>query len=195
MISQNARRLDKIVDDVLNAARVQTSPDHLSVQSISLHEQTLRICSEWAAQNAAAQQVSVVSLDGDVQVRFEADHLRRVMVNLLDNARRYASQNAGSILVHTTMTPQQQVNLTVWSDGPPLEPSVERHLFEPFFSSESRSSGLGLFICRELCEGHGAGIHYLRSPRPDGNDPRAGNAFVISLQTSRTMEPWQPLLH
>jgi len=43
------------------------------------------------------------------------------------------------------------VSLQVWSDGAPLDPSVERHLFEPFFSSHSRSSGLGLYICRELC--------------------------------------------
>ena len=39
---------------------------------------------------------------------------------------------------------------------------MQRHLFEPFFSSESRSSGLGLFICRELCERHGATIGYER---------------------------------
>ena len=60
------------------------------------------------------------------------------------------------------------------SDGAPLEPAVQRHLFEPFFSSESRSSGLGLFICRELCERHGATIGYerraLSAAGPEGNE-------------------------
>jgi two-component system sensor histidine kinase PilS (NtrC family) len=73
--------------------------------------------------------------------------------------------------------------LVVWSDGPPLEAAVERHLFEPFFSSESRSSGLGLYICRELCERHGARIAYRRGPAP-GGDRRDGNALSVAFRTA-----------
>ena len=54
---------------------------------------------------------------------------------------------------------------------------MKRHLFEPFFSSESRSSGLGLFLCRELCERHGATIGYERRT-VSGTGPE-GNAFFI----------------
>ena len=68
----------------------------------------------------------------------------------------------------------------VWSDGAPLESSVQRHLFEPFFSSQSRSSGLGLYICRELCQRYGASISYQRMKRA-GVD---GNAFIVCLHTS-----------
>ena len=74
------------------------------------------------------------------------------------------------------------VLLMVWSDGLPLEPSVRRHLFEPFFSSESRSSGLGLFICRELCERHGANIGYERTERSQQGAPQAGNEFFVSFR-------------
>ena len=52
-----------------------------------------------------------------------------------------------------------------------------RHLFEPFFSSESRSSGLGLYICRELCERYGAEIAYQRSML----DQREGNEFFVLM--------------
>jgi two-component system sensor histidine kinase PilS (NtrC family) len=55
-----------------------------------------------------------------------------------------------------------RATVDVWSDGAPLDPSIQRHLFEPFFSSDSRSSGLGLYICRELCEGHRPLISYQR---------------------------------
>ena len=65
----------------------------------------------------------------------------------------------------TRMSATGRPLLGVWSDGAPLEKSVERHLFEPFFSSESRSSGLGLYICRELCDRHAAAIGYERSQR------------------------------
>ena len=72
-----------------------------------------------------------------------------------------------------------QATLRVWSDGLPMDQSVERHLFEPFFSSESRSSGLGLYICRQLCEGHGASIAYQRSLREVAGQMAEGNEFFV----------------
>jgi two-component system sensor histidine kinase PilS (NtrC family) len=65
-------------------------------------------------------------------------------------------------------------------------------LFEPFFSSESRSSGMGLYICRELCESHGAGIHYQRALRapdqitlnPQHAATSEGNVFTITLESA-----------
>jgi two-component system sensor histidine kinase PilS (NtrC family) len=110
-------------------------------------------------------------------VPFEADHLRRVLINLLDNASRYASALPASIRVLTQRVGRES-SLRVWSDGPPLEVTVRQHLFEPFFSSESRSSGLGLYICRELCERHGAQIGYRRGSGP-GAAPRQGNEFFV----------------
>jgi two-component system sensor histidine kinase PilS (NtrC family) len=56
---------------------------------------------------------------------------------------------------------------------------VQRHLFEPFFSSESRSSGLGLFLCRELCERHGATMGYERCLVARGSPE--GNAFFVNF--------------
>jgi len=76
--------------------------------------------------------------------------------------------------------------LSVWSDGLPMDQTVERHLFEPFFSSESRSSGLGLYICRELCEGYGASIAYYRTQRNMGDKLVPGNEFFINFQLNPT---------
>ncbi len=102
------------------------------------------------------------------------------MINLLDNALRYTS-TSNAIEVATSLIAAGQARLSVWSDGQPLEKSVQSHLFEPFFSSESRSSGLGLYICRELCERYGATIGYQRKLRAgiDGNE-----FFVMFRPTS-----------
>jgi two-component system, NtrC family, sensor histidine kinase PilS len=75
----------------------------------------------------------------------------------------------------------------VWSDGAPMDKSVERHLFEPFFSSESRSSGLGLYLCRELCQRHGASISYQRISHATGRGDIGGNAFTVDFR--RTTRP------
>ena len=115
----------------------------------------------------------------DIAVWFESDHLRRLMVNLLDNALRYASASEQAIHVSTQVVSAGHARLAVWSDGQPLEKTVQSHLFEPFFSSESRSSGLGLYICRELCERYGARIGYRRAWR----NTREGNEFFVVLNS------------
>lgn len=201
MVSQNAKRLEKIVDDILNVSRVRGNDPALLTHQIHLHELVHRIASDWGQQSGQQAQLSIQVSTDTVLVRFDAEHLRQVLVNLLDNARRYASKHAGSIQVHS-QSEAHIARVTVWSDGAPMDASVQRHLFEPFFSSESRSSGLGLYICRELCERHGATLAYLRRAQTMGGQPIDGNAFALTLPLidgatphDNTDAPWQTSLY
>jgi two-component system sensor histidine kinase PilS (NtrC family) len=186
MIQQNASRLDKIVEEVLNISRVGSQAALFEPQALALNEAVARICRDWALQTDSGALLRVNLSTTQPEVDFEPEHLRRVLVNLLDNARRHASKQPESIQVSTYVSASGQVILGVWSDGPPMEQSVQQHLFEPFFSSESRSSGLGLYICRELCEGHGATIAYQRSRRIARDAALGGNEFFVSLRRSRS---------
>lgn len=172
MIRQNAQRLARIVDEILNISRVQVLSPERQGTVLMLDEALVRIVSDWTKQTASSQLTRVAPGASRALVAFDPDHLRRLMINLLDNALRYASQTAGAIEVVTQLAENEEVRLSVWSDGRPLETTVETHLFEPFFSSESRSNGLGLYICRELCERHGALIGYQRAMRHavEGNE-------------------------
>jgi two-component system sensor histidine kinase PilS (NtrC family) len=189
LVQQNAERLEKIVEEVLNISRVSDRTVQLAQQSLLLNETVARICSDWAQQSGSEGMLRKNLSQLQAMVDFDDEHLRRVLVNLLDNARRYASQQRESIQISTQVSNQTSVNasvvLSVWSDSAPLEPSVERHLFEPFFSSESRSSGLGLYICRELCEGHGGSIAYQRSRRIARGIHIDGNEFLVTLRRAQ----------
>ncbi|CAA9407248.1 MAG: Multi-sensor signal transduction histidine kinase [uncultured Ramlibacter sp.] len=189
LVRQNAQRLAQVVDDILNIARVQHQPVHPSQETLELDPDVGAHCRDWASQNRSAERLRILLDAAGRTVAFEPDHLRRVLVNLLDNALRYASSSPDAIRVSTSHA--HGVVLTVWSDGPALESTVERHLFEPFFSSESRSSGLGLYICRELCERHGARIGYRRGPAP-GGDGREGNAFFVAFRTRSRIAAARP---
>lgn len=186
MVRQNAQRLAHIVDDVLAIARVQHQGSESLTQALDLDETTQSICRDWIRQNDAAVLLHMELKSPDFNVEFAREHLRRVLINLLDNAWRYASGSKGSIEVATQVVRDGTIMLAVWSDGSPLEPTVRRHLFEPFFSSESRSTGLGLFICRELCERHGATISYERAPRVRGGCTVEGNEFLVSFRPARS---------
>jgi two-component system, NtrC family, sensor histidine kinase PilS len=179
MVQQNASRLERIVDEVLDLARVQQRAPEADLSRVRLNEAVAQICADWDQRGARALPLDLHLSEVDGEVAFEAEHLRRVLVNLLDNANRYADGFPASIQVLTSRAPGGQVSLMVWSDGKPMEPSVERHLFEPFFSSESRSTGLGLYICRELCDGHGASIGFARTARQIGAGAVDGNEFRI----------------
>jgi len=199
MVRQNAERLGKIVDEVLDVSRVGQGAAAFRSQQLDLHDVVTRICRDWTQQTASTHLLRLNPAGVPLLVTFDPEHLRRVLVNLLDNARRYASGKTEAIQVSMQVSAAGQVVLGVWSDGAPMEQSVEQHLFEPFFSSESRSSGLGLYICRELCEGHGATIAYQRAHRMARGQPVSGNEFVITLRpvrapleaaSSRHYTPW-----
>ena len=177
LVRQNARRLAQIVEEILNISRVQHQGPDANAPLLALDESVTVACTDWASQAGVGERLELSLECSGIQVPFEADHLRRVLINLLDNAHRYASAQPASIRVLTQRLGREST-LRVWSDGAPLEPAVRQHLFEPFFSSESRSSGLGLYICRELCERHGAQIGYRRGMGP-GTVPRQGNEFSV----------------
>ncbi len=183
MIQHNAQRLDQIVEEVLNLSRIHQPGD--PTPTVPLDAQVQHCCHEWMQHNHPADRVTLQLAAASAVVAFDADHLRRVLINLLDNAHRYATGERDAVVVSTSAV-GRWVNLSVWSAAAPLERSVERHLFEPFFSSESRSTGLGLYICRELCEQHGARIAYRRRAHrgTDGND--------FSVQMQRLPTPVQP---
>ncbi len=205
MVRQNTKRLEKIVDDILDVSRVPPHDRALAAPTLALNESVHQICLDWAMQSGSQQRLGMRLPDQALQVRFDTEHLRRVLVNLLDNARRYASDQAEAIQVSSCLQGEHHATVSVWSDGAPMDQSVERHLFEPFFSSESRSSGLGLFICRELCEGHGASILHQRNVRSVGGQPCEGNEFVITFARTpsatgdsmrdTTDTPWQTTLY
>lgn len=190
LVTDNVERLKRIVDDVMEVAPGQAQ----AVGAIDATAQVAAVCSDWARANGVQlieQSVLKVELPAEhVGVVFDAEHLRRVLVNLLDNAHRHASQAPGAILLRLDAADESRVFLSVQSDGPPIPAEVEPYLFEPFFSTRSRGTGLGLYICRELCERYGASIDYRL--RPYGISPR--NGFFVDMRRA-ALSPAETSLH
>jgi two-component system sensor histidine kinase PilS (NtrC family) len=189
MIAQNADRLARIAEEILDIARVQHQIDHAAPSTVALDETVAQTWRDWQAQSPHMRRGTLQLGAPDMQVEFDAEHLRRVLVNLLDNALRFRSGDEESLQLQTRLESPGQASVQVWSDGAPMDQSVERHLFEPFFSSESRSSGLGLYICRGLCERHGASIGYQRTHRQTQTGDRSGNAFTVRFRGTGLVAP------
>jgi two-component system sensor histidine kinase PilS (NtrC family) len=178
MVSDNVERLKRIVDDVMEVAPSDVQP-HIVIDAVTT---VAGVCVEWARTAGlplGEQGVLQVDLPDDpLGVVFDGDHLRRVLVNLLDNGYRHANKGPGAVRLHLAALNDAQAVLSVASDGEPIPSDVERYLFEPFFSTRSRGTGLGLYICRELCERYGARIDY----RLRGVAERNRNEFSVAMR-------------
>ena len=185
MVADNVERLKRLVDDVMEVAPgIDATP-----RTIDLGAEVGRIVADWARTSKLAlgsDSRLQVDLPADpLAVQFDPEHLRRVLVNLLDNARRYASDRPGAIVLRAEAAAGAQARLSVASDGDPIPPDIEPYLFEPFFSTRSRGTGLGLYICRELCERYGGSIDYWQH----AEDRPHRNEFVVTAKVAAATMP------
>jgi two-component system, NtrC family, sensor histidine kinase PilS len=181
MVADNVERLKRIVEDVMEVAPGLVP----EARAIDVNAQVAAVCSDWARSGGVSLgERSVLKVDLPAEPLggvFDAEHLRRVLINLLDNALRHGSRSPGAVHLRLLAISEHQVQLSVASDGAPIAADVERYLFEPFFSTRSRGTGLGLYICRELCERYGASIDYqLRAPHAVGSAQR--NEFSVVMR-------------
>jgi two-component system sensor histidine kinase PilS (NtrC family) len=187
LVQQNARRLEKTVHDILHVVQSPNTDRMIQAQPLDLTLTLPRICRDWQSHGGNKPDIALHLPKTQAWVWFDPEHLRRILINLLDNAQRYISTRPDAIQINLDKSwgigASASICLRVWSDGAPLDPSVEQHLFEPFFSSESRSSGLGLYICRELCDSHGAEINFQRSTREMAGQMVTGNELFVTFKT------------
>lgn len=103
--------------------------------------------------------------DGPISVYFDESQLRQILTNLLDNGLRYTKHvNGRDLQVEVGVDPHlQQPYIRVVDFGEGITEDRIDNLFEPFFTTESTGSGLGLYISRELCEANQALIAYKKT--------------------------------
>ncbi len=107
-------------------------------------------------------------------VRLDAEQIRRVIINLVDNAIE-AMERRGQIVVETQRDAANSVvRVVVADDGPGIPPAEREKLFLPYYSTKRRGSGLGLAIVRRIIAEHGGSIDV-------GDNMPHGTRFTIEL--------------
>lgn len=182
IVSDNVARVNRMVEDILKLSRkVQPNGDPLQLD-VFLEE----LKAEFQETHQLDPQVIWLGDTGAVPVRFDPLHLREVVVNLLNNAVRYASLTPGCIRIYTVDDGTGRLELHVQDDGPGITPEVRAHLFEPFYTTSSKGTGLGLYLARELCLNNEATLDY--EYRLDSHAfglRRASGRFVITFAEGR----------
>ena len=161
-------RMQALIDDLLHLAR---DPEGRPLEYVSLDELVART----VAEHPAVDRITV-SVASSVVLQGRAPDLRRALINLIDNAARYAER---SIAVDLSTEGRMAV-LTVDDDGPGIAPDDRDQVFDRFVrldegrARDAGGSGLGLAITREIAARHGGSIHVTDSPL-------GGARFVMTL--------------
>jgi len=157
MIGENAARLDRIVQEVLQLNR----RDRAVPEPVSLLAFLQNLVDQMAHGEKIPAEAFVLHLPAEAVVHFDRQHLNRVLWNLLVNAWRHSKKQAGSLKIIVFTLPDTRVALHVADDGPGIGTDHVGQLFEPFFTTESRGTGLGLYIARELAAANRASLEYV----------------------------------
>jgi two-component system sensor histidine kinase PilS (NtrC family) len=180
IVSDNVARVNRMVEDILQLSRkVQPHNEPLALDVFLAELRTEFYETHGLPGDVIGLQVAVGTL-----VRFDPLHLREVVLNLLNNAVRYASGGPSSIRLYLVSDKARSLELHVQDDGPGISPEVRAHLFEPFYTTSSKGTGLGLYLARELCLNNDAMLDYEyrfeAEPLADGN-PKSSGRFVITF--------------
>lgn len=171
IIETNTVRIDRIVEDVLSVARRQR-PDAERIDAAAFLGHLL---DEFATTAGIGRGRFELRLDSARPIRFDAGHLRQVLLNLLTNAVRHATQDDGAVRIEWRDRQGGRAELRVADDGPGLDAGMLAHVFEPFYTADARGTGLGLYLARELCNANRATIRYEMAPAAQ----RWRSAFII----------------
>jgi two-component system, NtrC family, sensor histidine kinase PilS len=178
IIGDNVARVNRMVEDILQLSR-KAQP---YAEPVQLAPFLLELKTEFCETQNLPEEMLWLGGAGAIEVRFDALHLREVLVNLLGNAIRYASRKPASIRIWPELDAFGTLELHVQDDGPGITPEVRAHLFEPFYTTSSKGTGLGLYLARELCLNNGAKLDYESRFDTSALGPRkASGRFVITF--------------
>ena len=145
IVQRHGRRIDTIVKDVMNLSRSAAEPKTLLL--LDWLDNTARLYQE-----AHPDRHPAVNGDARLTIRFDPGHLQQVVFNLLDNAWLHGGRDGHRPTVTLLAArSDEDGHLDVIDNGPGIAPEMADQLFEPFQTSTTKGTGLGLYLARELC--------------------------------------------
>jgi two-component system, NtrC family, sensor histidine kinase PilS len=156
IIKTNSSRVNQIIEDILNLSKRTDS----TREKIDLAPWINHYFSNYYVEQADAEGKFILTLaDKPLWGFIDSGHLKQIMDNLCQNALRYGHPEQGAIRVQTKDS-QYGPCIEVIDNGPGISPEHLKQLFEPFFTTSAKGTGLGLYISRELAELNQAKLSY-----------------------------------
>jgi len=181
-LTRNAYRLQRLITDILDIARIESGTLILEIESVNLTDlittaigdakNQVKISGKSIEISYFHKQIQDAQQKKDLIVDADKDRILQVLSNLLSNALKFTKE--GSIAV-TTEKVGNEVIVKVEDSGSGIDREIFPNLFERFVSKSEKGTGLGLFISKNITLAHGGRIW--AENNPDG----IGAMFAFSL--------------
>ncbi len=163
IIKTNSERVNQVIENVLQISRRSNSDP----SPIALQEWIQELGNELLKQHGFSSTTLHIQIDpASVQVIADPEQLRQVVTNLCNNAREAVAKDQQLELRIVGGLTQEYDHpvVDILDNGPGIEPEVVKQMFEPFFTTRSKGTGLGLYITKELCEINRIRLEYIPGP-------------------------------
>ena len=155
--------MDSIIQNVLELSRHRQTVPELLDSKAWLEEFLIRFSNSYKDTISVSLKIDPAK----TTIRFHPGQLEQLLTNLCDNGLRYSHKltNEYKLAIEVSLLEHSQVPvLDVIDYGPGPAAGHEEQVFEPSYTTESSGTGLGLFICKEICEANQARIFFRRTP-------------------------------
>ncbi|MDC0712402.1 HAMP domain-containing sensor histidine kinase [Stigmatella sp. ncwal1] len=187
LVRRQVARLDRMVGDLLDAARIEAGKLELHLEERDAREMARSVVELFEASGQGRElRLSVPELP--VPLRCDGTRMEQVLNNLVSNALKYSP--TGTRVDVTVSRQQDEALLTVTDRGIGLSAEAKHHLFSPFMRANNArdcapGAGLGLSVARRIVEAHGGRIEV-------ESQPGQGATFRVRLSLSRPSPPALP---
>ena len=185
-VIHSANYLARLVDDLLDQARLEAGRIRLDPQPVDVHVLFGALTTQIAEQARAAGLAFRAEIDPTVPERIVIDgaRLQQIALNLLNNALKYTTTGEIGLTVDVAGGEGEQLRLAVHDTGVGITPEAQNHIFEPFWQAEHELTGkrsgygLGLAIVAELTRLMGGSVSV------DSRE-QSGSVFTVCLPLVR----------
>ena len=174
-VRDDAERLLRILDNLLDLARLEAGASSLDRQEISVADLVESITTETRTILLAKEQKLAVTVPPDtspVRLGVDVERLRHVFINLLTNAAKYSP--LGATIAISARSEPGFVRFAVRDEGPGIPAESVAHVFDRFYRAPGQTrqtgAGLGLAIAREIVVAHGGSIACETQPGRRGTE-------------------------
>ncbi|MEP0825864.1 MAG: sensor histidine kinase [Nitrososphaera sp.] len=185
IILRNARRINKLTNDILDVSRIKSNTFRLQKEQVSLkkiiEESIQDVIFKMAENKSHNLKIAIDSKlpEGKDEISADRGRLNQVFANLLDNAVNFTDQGTITVSLQQGTDPGF-TEVRVTDTGKGIDPAIRPRLFEKFAtkSEKAKGTGLGLYLCKAIVEAHGGRIW-----AEDNIGAGKGAVFAFSLPT------------
>ncbi len=162
VIARNARRLERLTQDILDVSKIESGALNLNIETIDLDEAILSVMIDYRNNLADApgpekakkkeKKVNIKYEPKKLMIKGDRERIQQVMSNLINNALRFTKE--GEIIVKTQVI-DGFAQVTVKDTGSGIDPEIMPRLFEKFVTKSEKGTGLGLYISNSIVQAHG----------------------------------------